>query len=268
MAITLEDLAALIERQNTRIDELNKRMDGLSARIDGVRVASHKDAHTALQQEKSEQVRATKTRTPKSAPESNKPNAHVREEEPPGLRSDDKRPEMLAKHIINELLRTRDLSIREALAVAIREELASGQTEVQAHETITNQWRRWVPIADLFPGISTAQFFRASRNCLPQLEQEAPGKRQEALKRQEQETAQAAERKQPRSEQPLQRGERLHHQMKLGIYDPSTAPVVSEEDKQFIREIAGKSERGEPIFQEEWTRFFEVKRSMDKRNCA
>ncbi|MBV8631990.1 MAG: hypothetical protein JOZ83_13760 [Silvibacterium sp.] len=178
MAITLEDLFALIEKNNKQIDELYSRVDWLSGRIEG--------------------VTSPKRGTSESAPEfSNKGSAHVREEKPkPRLRPDDRRPESLAKIIANEL-GTRDQSVREAVAVAVRDELEAGRTEVEAHETITNQWLRWERISELFPGISTAQFFRSSRNCLSKFELEAPGKRQEALKRQEQQSELMAERKHP-----------------------------------------------------------------------
>lgn len=86
-------------------------------------------------------------------------------------------PEMLGRVIARELQFDRSLIIREAIAQAVREELEMGRTEVEARAAIMGQWRRWQAIADLRPDIGTAQFFRASRNALPMLEEAAERKR-------------------------------------------------------------------------------------------
>lgn len=161
---------------------------------------------------------------------------------------------MLGRIIAREIGFDRDESIRTAIEQAVREELESGRTEVEAQAAIMNQWRRWQPIADLFPGIGTAEFFRASRNYLPLHEESATRKRaavlpplREAPLRELREVPprglQPVERKQPRPVRRYwmrQRNPRLTMATNVGRYDASQEPVYSAEDQAFIERVRAK----------------------------
>jgi hypothetical protein len=160
-----------------------------------------------------------------------------KQKEPP-----DRRPEMLGRVIAGELGFERDESIRTAIQQAVKEELDSGQTEVQAHAAITNQWRRWKPIAELFPGIGTAQFFRANRYFISNLEESARHKQMKveaALPPPRQ--AQQVEREPTRRTARSFAARRPIVQTDVGRYDPSQAVEYTLEETAFVDAMLKKS---------------------------
>lgn len=132
-------------------------------------------------------------------------------------------PEMRSRIIARSLNFDRNLIIREAIEQAVREELESGRTENEAHAVIMDQWRRWQAIADLFPDIGEAQFFRVRRNALPSLEESAERKRAAGGRRQtaipaspppalpsyQRQESHATEKKRPQRAQPYRQASRI-----------------------------------------------------------
>jgi hypothetical protein len=181
-----------------------------------------------------------------------------KQKEPP-----DRRPEMLGRVIARELGFDRDESIRTAIQRAVKDELDNGQTEVQAHATITSQWKRWEPIAGLFPGIGTDQFFLTRRKFLSNLEESARHKRTVAAvlppprtRTEDKPRRTQTEQKPTRTFATRRQKQRLTVPASFGIYDPSKAPIYSAEDQAFIDAFTAKPTQ--EITSEELAKFHSI----------